>query len=72
MSRAVNINVSVAHVTAACATMGATISAIEMLAGGGTRVVLSSGDAADQVRTHYAKKLLDARMARVPTRLMTR
>ena len=70
MTRAVNVDASLAEVTAACALVGASISAIEPLAGRGTRVVLRSADAADDMRVHYKKKLLDDRAARVPTRLI--
>ncbi|WP_133175352.1 hypothetical protein [Sphingomonas oleivorans] len=69
MTRAVNVNASVAEVTAACAKMGAAISSIEQLAGAGTRVVLKSIESAHDVRTHYKNKLLDARAPRLPTRL---
>jgi hypothetical protein len=71
MSRAVNVNASVAEVTAACAAMGTAITAIEGLLNGGTRVVLSNIGSADNVRAHYRKKLLGDRVARVPSRLRT-
>ena len=70
MSRVVNVSASTTEVTAACATMKLDFSVIEALAGGGTRVVLKSAAAADNVRAHYKKKVLATDMARVPTRLM--
>ena len=70
MTRAVFVDAPVSDVTDACAKIGASVSAIEQLAGGGTRVVLRSIEAADDVRVHYKKKLLGDGTARVPSRLM--
>lgn len=66
MSRAVNVNATPAEVTAMCAKHKVTISAIETLPAGGTRVVLMNGDDAAAITKAYAKKLLATDAKRTP------
>jgi hypothetical protein len=69
MSRALNINVTEADITAACTSAGIAISAIERLVSGGTRVVFNNSvDAAAMKRT-YKAKLLTGPVTRAQTRL---
>ena len=64
MSRAVQIDVPRDDVTAMCAKRGVTISAIEALVSGGTRVVLNTMADAEIVRTAYRTKLITAPVVR--------
>ncbi|RZM12460.1 MAG: hypothetical protein EOP68_00805 [Sphingomonas sp.] len=65
-SRAINIAADRAHVLATCRTKKASISAIEDLPAGGTRVVLTNGDDAATVRRAYGKKVITGSVARTP------
>lgn len=58
MSRALNIDAEYDHVVATCAKQKATISAIEKLLSGGTRVVLMNGEGAAAVAKAYGSKVL--------------
>lgn len=58
MSRALNVNAEQAHVVATCAKHKATISAIETLLSGGTRVVLMNADDAANIRKAYGSKVM--------------
>ena len=69
MSRALNINSTEAEITAACEKAGITISTIERLISGGTRVVFNNAvDTASMAKT-YKTKLLTGPVTRVQTRL---
>jgi hypothetical protein len=69
MSRALNVDATVAHVTDTCAKHKAGISAIEPLASGGTRVVLLTADSAVVIAKAYGNKVLSGTVTRMPTRL---
>lgn len=58
MSRALNIDAEHDHVVATCAKHKATISAIEKLLSGGTRVVLMNGEGAAAIAKAYGSKIL--------------
>ena len=64
VSRAINIAADRAHVLATCLAKKATVSAVEDLLSGGTRVVLMNGDAAALVRRAYGKKVIDGPVTR--------
>lgn len=64
MSRAVQIDVSREDVIAMCAKRGVTISAIEALVSGGTRVVLNTVVDAEIIRAAYRTKLITAPVVR--------
>lgn len=68
MSRAINVNATEAEVVKLCARHGATVSAIETLASGGTRVVLMNMIAADKMRAAFGRKLLKGAVRRTPLR----
>ena len=70
MSRAINVDASLADVTARCAKLAAPITAIETLRSGGTRVVLKNADDAATVSKSFGSKVLDGVVTRQPTRLM--
>lgn len=57
-SRAINIDADRAHVLATCLAKKATISAVEDLLSGGTRVVLMNGSDAAVIRRAYGKKVI--------------
>lgn len=65
MSRAINISLSQAEVTAHCTAAKAAISAIEVLPSGGTHVVLVTSDGADAVRARCKKHLIQGRVKRL-------
>jgi hypothetical protein len=64
MSRAVQVDAPRDAVVAMCAKRGVTISAIEALVSGGTRVVLNTGADAEIVRTAYRTKIITAPVVR--------
>lgn len=66
MSRALNVNATNAEVSAMCAKHKRTISAIESLPAGGTRVVLMNADDTAVISKAFAKKLLATDTARTP------
>lgn len=72
MSRALNIDATLDHVTATCARLNAPISVIETLPGGLVRVVLRNGDAAAVIARAYAKSIVAGPVARTPLALASR
>ena len=68
MSRVINVNASQAEVLKSCATHGATVSAIESLASGGTRVVLMNPTATATMKAAFGRKLLTGDVRRTPLR----
>lgn len=69
MSRAINVNATKADVQALCLKHKATISAIETLASGGTRVVLMNADAAATMTRAFGRKVLSGAVERTPLRM---
>jgi hypothetical protein len=65
MSRAFNLDVSQADVTAMCAHHGLTISAIEPLQDGGTRVVLTNMAAAAVIARVFEAKIITGAVRRI-------
>jgi hypothetical protein len=69
MSRAININAAEADIRATCERLGITISMLERLMSGGTRVVLNNiGDTAALTKA-YKTMLLTGPVTRTATRL---
>ena len=66
MSRALNIDAAEADIRASCAKAGITISMIERLQSGGTRVVLNTSVDAKAVAKTYSQKLLSPDVLRNP------
>lgn len=64
MSRAMNVDADQAEVIARCAKYNATISAIETLISGGTRVVLMNGDDAAVIRKAFGSKIITGLVTR--------
>ena len=69
MSRAINVNASQADVTAACETAGISISTIERLISGGTRVVFNNAVDTASMAKAFKTKLLTGPVTRAQTRL---
>ncbi len=69
MSRAININATRDHVVAACAKHRVSISAIETLHSGGTRVVLNNADDTAIMVKAYGSKVIRGAVTRTPTRM---
>ncbi|MCU6455567.1 hypothetical protein LPN01_15925 [Sphingomonas sp. A2-49] len=69
MSRAINVNATKTEVQALCLKHKAPISAIETLASGGTRVVLTNSDAAATMVRAFGRKVLSGTVERTPLRL---
>lgn len=72
MSRALCIDASEADVRAACAKRDMSISAIETLRSGGTRVVMRNADDAVVIGKAYGKKVITGEVSRTPLRLKMR
>ncbi|RYE01231.1 MAG: hypothetical protein EOP61_11830 [Sphingomonadales bacterium] len=68
MSRALNLDATPAHVTDMCAKHDATVSVIEPLASGGTRVVLLNAHDAAVIARAFGKKVLTGVVERMPIR----
>jgi hypothetical protein len=66
MSRAINVAASEADVLALCRKHKSTISAIEPLASGGTRVVFKSIEATETMRRAFGKTVIAGDVKRVP------
>jgi hypothetical protein len=66
MSRAMNVNATPAEVSAMCAKHKTTISAIEALPAGGTRVVMMNADDAAVIARAFKTKLLATDAKRTP------
>lgn len=66
MSRAINVNATNAEVAAMCAKHKATISAIEALPAGGTRVVMMNADDAAVIAKAFKTKILATDTKRTP------
>lgn len=69
MSRALNLDASQEDVLATCERKNAPITQIEILASGGTRVVLKSADDAAIIGRHYKGRVIEGPVARIPGRL---
>ncbi len=65
-SRAMNVAIPQADVVALCRKHDATISAIETLHSGGTRVVLTNNDAAEKMRKAFGTKLMTGKVPPAP------
>ncbi|MDE2596977.1 MAG: hypothetical protein KGL44_08875 [Sphingomonadales bacterium] len=66
MSRAINISLSEAVVSARCEKDGVRISAIEVLPSGGTHLVCVTSEGAEEMRTAFAKNLIAGKVKRFP------
>ena len=66
MSRAINIDVPPAEVTALCKRRKVPISAIEPLFDGGTRVVLMNADDTATIARAFRSKVIGGTARRVP------
>ena len=66
MSRALNVNATQTEVTAMCAKHKATISAIEALPAGGTRVVMMNMDDAAVIAKAFKTKVMTGVVRRTP------
>lgn len=64
MSRAMNLSLAEPEVVARCAKAGVAISAIEVLASGGTHLVTVTGDGAAMMRRVLAKHLITGQVKR--------
>jgi hypothetical protein len=68
MSRALNLNLTVEEVRAALTKHGGVISSIEALRPAGTRVVLTRGEHAANLRQVLVGDLIDGKVTREPLR----
>jgi len=66
MSRALNIQLSEADVRARCHESGVSISAIEPLQSGGTHLVCTTGDGADEMRLRLGDHVIHGAVRRFP------
>jgi hypothetical protein len=66
MSRAMNLDLPEAEVVAICEKLDVSISAIETLPSGGTHLVCTIIEGADQVRLKLKRNLIEGRVKRFP------
>lgn len=66
MSRAMNIALPEADVTALCAKAGVRISDIETLPSGGTHLVCMTSEGAEEMRSKVKRHLIEGRVKRFP------
>ena len=64
MSRAINFSMPQAGVVAMCTKAGVSISAIEELPSGGTHLVCTPGDGAEEMRTRLKAHIIQGRVKR--------
>ena len=66
MSRAMNVQLSEAEVIGKCKKAGVDISAVEPLPSGGTHLVCTTSEGAEQMRGEFKSKLVTGRVKRFP------
>jgi len=66
MSRAMNLKLPEANVRKRCNESGVSISAIEPLPSGGTHLVCTTGEGADEMRLRLADHLIEGVIRRFP------
>ncbi|CAM4038832.1 RRM domain-containing protein [Novosphingobium lubricantis] len=66
MSRAVNLSLPEAKVRAMCDKAGISVSVIEALPSGGTRLVCNTGEGADEVRLTLKNHVIPGTVKRYP------
>ena len=66
MSRAMNLSLPEANVLQRCAESGVSVSAIEPLPSGGTHLVCTTSEGADEMRLRLANNLIAGRVPRYP------
>ena len=66
MSRAINLALPMAEVRNLCVQRGISVSAIEPLPQGGTHVVCTSGEGADEIRLTLGDQVITRRVSRFP------
>ncbi len=69
MSRAINVKATPDHVIATCAKRKVSISAIEALHSGGTRVVMNNAQDTALIAKVYGTKVITGDVVRTPSRL---
>ena len=66
MSRAMNLSLPEANVLQRCAESGVSVSALEPLPSGGTHLVCTTSQGADEMRLRLADNLITGRVPRHP------
>jgi len=66
MSRAINLALPMADVRNLCARRGVSVSAIEPLPQGGTHVVCTTGEGADEIRLTLGDQVITRHVSRFP------
>ncbi|HQS96815.1 MAG: hypothetical protein B7Y31_04650 [Novosphingobium sp. 16-62-11] len=64
MSRAMNLNLPEATVRSRCEAAGVSISALEVLPSGGSRLVCTREEGADEMRIKLRTSIIDGKVAR--------
>ncbi len=64
MSRAINISLPEAQVSALCTKLGVSVSDIETLPGGGTHLVTTTGEGAEEMRLQLKRHLILGKVKR--------
>lgn len=71
MSRAMNLSMPEATVIAQCGKAGVSISATETLPSGGTHLVCTTGDGAEEMRRRLQRNLIDGKVKRYAFQTVT-
>ena len=66
MSRAINLSMPEAEVTASCHEAGVSISVTETLVSGGTHLVCTTGEGAEEMRRRHRREVILERVKRFP------
>lgn len=66
MSRAINLSLTEAVVTAGCADAGVIANVIEALPSGGTHLVCRTIEGADEMRVRFKGHVIEGRVKRYP------
>lgn len=66
MSRAINLRLPEAEVLAHCTQSGISVSAMEPLPSGGTHLVCTTGEGADEIRLRFVNYVIPGIVKRFP------
>ena len=66
MSRAINLTLSEAEVLTKCRDAGVGVSVTEILPTGGTRLVCTTGEGADEMRRKFKHDIIAGKQKRFP------
>lgn len=66
MSRAMNVKLTETQVAAQCLAAGVSVSVLEVLPSGGTHLVCTTSEGADEIRIKFKNHLIAGKVKRFP------